>query len=68
MLAGRFVTWSEECNKGCKSTPSFTQEERKIREYKYLYIIAGQTGRVALLPPATSGHMVAEPECFQERQ
>lgn len=67
-LAGRFVPCSEERNKGCKSTPSFTQEESKRGKCKYLYIIAGQTGSEALLPPATSSHMVAKPESFQEGQ
>lgn len=37
-------------------------------KYKYLYIIAGQTGSEALFPPATSSHVVVKPECFQEGQ
>lgn len=64
MLAQGFVTWSEERNKGCKSTPSFPQEESKGVKYKYLYIRAGQTGSEAVLPPATSSYVVVKPECF----
>lgn len=62
MFAWSFITRSEECRRGCKSTPSFTLEESKGVEYKSLYITAGQIESEARLPSAMLLHMEMKPK------